>query len=114
MIGMSIFTFGGARYENLIFVNENELIFRDTNDDRKVCKWEHIRHIYHVDKYNNLAVIDEHGHITIGSALPDHKFRISSDKIRYIWETWRRKIPDAERINTFKYPDSLIGKDAGN
>jgi hypothetical protein len=108
MIGIAAFGIVGCR--TFIFANEDGIIFRDTDNDITEYKWESIRHIYHIDKYNYLEVIDEQGHSSFGHALADHRFKRASDKIRYIWAMWNRKISNEGCINTFKYPIKLLKK----
>jgi hypothetical protein len=99
------------RIGTFIFLDEEGLVFRDTSD-RRVYKWQNIRHIYHLDRYNDLKVIDKEGQTSVGRVLSDENFSNIPEKIKCIWEMWRNRITDAEKINTFKYPDLSSQKDA--
>lgn len=100
-----VLTWGMPVYENLIFVYDKGLAFRDTDNETILLEWKNIKHIYNLGRYNNLMVIDKKDQPFGGRVLPDNHFSNASEKIKCIWETWRRKIPDAEQIKRFRYPD---------
>jgi hypothetical protein len=92
------------KYKKIIHVSDEGLIFKDTRTE-VLKKWDQIKHIFHWTRSNLLVVIDKNGDVLAGNAFPDKSFQKSSQKVGYIWDTWKIRLKNAQPIGMYEYPN---------